>query len=193
MKPLKDLQSQETKNLKRKIQLPNIATAKLTCMLGKLQLNHSKSKMSSNKRKGDSSESSSRRPPTEPRIGERPMVVMHLSWDRHPEIPVHLLLDSGAQIFTISEAIVRKYGIPCWRRQVPLKLNNLKVNQYLEQDGSIRGLCACATNSIMITKHSRCLLWSLHLIWCFHTGTFKYTSRQASLTIAPHLTPSGVT
>jgi len=54
------------------------------------------------------------------------MVVMHLSWDRHPEIPVCILLDSGAQIFTISEAIVRKYRILCWRRQVPLKLNNFE-------------------------------------------------------------------
>jgi len=48
------------------------------------------------------------------------MVVMYLSWDRHPEILVRILLDSGIQIFTILEAIVRKYGIPCWRRQVPL-------------------------------------------------------------------------
>ena len=54
------------------------------------------------------------------------MVVMHLSWDRHSEIPICVLLDSGAQFFTISEAIVRKYGIPCWRRQVPLKLNNFE-------------------------------------------------------------------
>ena len=82
--------------------------------------------MSSNKRKRDSKESSNKRPPKEPRIGERPMVVMHLSWDQHPEIPVRALLDSGAQIFTISEAIVKKYGIPCWRRQVPLKLNNFE-------------------------------------------------------------------
>jgi len=41
-------------------------------------------------------------------------------------IPVCILLDSGAQIFTILEAIVRKYGILCWRRQVPLKLNNFE-------------------------------------------------------------------
>ena len=82
--------------------------------------------MSSNKRKRDSKESPNKRPPKEPRIGDRPMLVMHLSWDRHPEIPLRVLLDSGAQIFTISEAVVKKYGIPCWRRQVPLKLNNFE-------------------------------------------------------------------
>ena len=35
MKPLKDLQSQETKNLNTKIQLPNIATEKIDLHTGK--------------------------------------------------------------------------------------------------------------------------------------------------------------
>ena len=35
MKPLKDLQSQETKDLKTKIQLPNIATVKIDLHAGK--------------------------------------------------------------------------------------------------------------------------------------------------------------
>ena len=82
--------------------------------------------MSSNKRKRDSNESQNPKPPKEPRIGGRPMVVMHLSWSHHPEIPVRTLLDSGAQIFTISEAIVKKYGIPCWKREAPLKMNNFE-------------------------------------------------------------------
>jgi len=59
--------------------------------------------MSPNKRKHDCKELPSKRPPKEPRIGERPMVAMHLSWDHHPKIPVRVLLDSGVQIFAIKK------------------------------------------------------------------------------------------
>jgi hypothetical protein len=46
--------------------------------------------MNSNKRKRDSKESPSKRPQKEPRIGERPMLVMYLSWDQHPKILVRV-------------------------------------------------------------------------------------------------------
>jgi len=105
---------------------------KLTCILGKLQLNYSKSKISSNKRKHNFTKSLSRCPPKEARIGEQPLVVIHLSWDWYSKILVHILPDSGTQIFTISEAIVRKYRIPCWSRQVSLKLNNFVEESVLE-------------------------------------------------------------
>jgi hypothetical protein len=90
--------------------------------------------MNSNKRKCHPKESLSERPTKEPRIGERPLVVVYLSWDQHSVILVRTLLDSDVQIWTISDAIVKRYRIPYWKRPVPLKLNNF-AGESVSRDG----------------------------------------------------------
>src|SRR5258706_4223304 len=50
--------------------------------------------------------------PAPPKIGQRPILKMKLSWDDTPEILVRVMLDCGANVPVISQEVVEKHKIP---------------------------------------------------------------------------------
>ena len=50
--------------------------------------------------------------PAPPKIGDRPIMTMKLSWDDSPEISVRVMLDCGANVPVISQSLVAENKIP---------------------------------------------------------------------------------
>ena len=50
--------------------------------------------------------------PPSPVVGRRPFLNMRLSWDVSPEIVVRTMLDCGANVLVVSQALVEVYKIP---------------------------------------------------------------------------------
>ena len=50
--------------------------------------------------------------PPPPVVGRRPFLDMKLSWDGSPEIVVRTMLDYGADVPIVSQALVEVYKIP---------------------------------------------------------------------------------
>jgi transposase InsO family protein len=50
--------------------------------------------------------------PLPPKIGDRPIVDMKLSWNDSPEVTVRVMLDCGANIPVISQELVEKHKVP---------------------------------------------------------------------------------
>ena len=55
--------------------------------------------------------------PHPPKIGERPIIKMKLSWGENPEIAVRVMLDPGANVPVISQKLVGEHRIPIVLRQ----------------------------------------------------------------------------
>ena len=50
--------------------------------------------------------------PAPPKIGDRPILKMKLSWDDNPEILMRVMLDCGANVPVISQEVVEMHRVP---------------------------------------------------------------------------------
>ena len=71
-----------------------------------------------------------RNAPKPPRVGNRPVLKMYLSWRTNNEHSAHVLLDSGCSTPVLSSKWARKYDVKFHTRKMPIAIQNFNGELY---------------------------------------------------------------
>ena len=71
-----------------------------------------------------------RNAPKPPRVGNRPVIKMYLSWRTNNEHSANVLLDSGCSTPVLSSKWARRYDVKFHTREMPIAIQNSTEKLY---------------------------------------------------------------